>query len=122
MSKVIGMILTYNCAELVADTYRGLPEGIFDQVIIVDDASSDSILLVAEALGIPAYTHGHLGYGGNVKFGLRQALAFGADCIVEIHGDGQYATSAVAPALEKVHQGSHFVMGSRFLNGGQAPA
>lgn len=120
MSKIIGMILTYNCAELVAGTIRDLPQGIFDQVIIVDDASSDSILLVAEALGIPAYTHEHLGYGGNVKFGLRQALVLGADCVVEIHGDGQYDSAAVTAALEKVQHGSQFVMGSRFLHSGQA--
>lgn len=112
---IFGMIMTYNCAAFLEHTYRIIPKDLFDQVIIVDDASSDDTGEVAKLLGIPFYTHPHGGYGGNLKFGLKKCVELGATVIVEIHGDGQF-TSSIPAALEEMKNGADLVLGNRFYD------
>lgn len=108
--------MTYNSAPLVKGVFRRLPKGVFDSVIIVDDGSKDAIREIAAELDVPFFTHEHLGYGGNIKYGLRKAMEMGADYMVEIHGDGQYDISASVPGIEKIKRGYDFVLGSRFID------
>ena len=113
--KVIGVILTYNCARLVADIVSRIPKGALDVLIIVDDGSRDNIKDVAKQLGVPFFTHAHLGYGGNMTFGLSQAHAMGASYVVEIHGDGQYDPTIIPEAYKKSVAGSYdLLLGTRF--------
>ena len=91
--RIFGVIMTYNCAGFLEKTLELLPRELFDTIIITDDASTDDTLNVAKRLGIPAFTHPHGGYGGNLKFGLQKAVEMGADAAIEIHGDGQFASS-----------------------------
>ena len=118
--KVIGIMMTYNCAEMIESTYRGLPKGVFSKVIVVDDGSSDNSVEVAKRLGLDVYTHKHGGYGANIKFGLKKTLSLGANYAVEIHGDGQYDQSVVPAAIRKMETGFDFLLGSRFTNLKQA--
>ncbi len=114
--KVVGFIVAYKHANYLEKLYASLPQGVFDSVIITNDESGDRIEKIAEQLGIPCYSHERLGYGGNVKYGLKKALELGAEYMVEIHGDGQYDVNASVPALLKIKEGYDFVMGSRFFN------
>ena len=119
--KTIGIILTYNCAPMLENTWQRIPKELFDEIILVDDASRDNTMEVAKNLGIICLTHPHRGYGGNVKFGLEEAIKRGADYMVEIHGDGQYSPSFIPAALEKIKKGNYdFLLGSRFTNWKQA--
>jgi len=115
--KVIGIIMTYNCADLVEDTYRRLPKSIFDEVFIIDDGSRDNIREVAKKLNIPFFEHRHLGYGGNLRYGLKKSMEMGADYMVEIHGDGQFDASVTSGAIQKMEEENlGFLIGSRFTN------
>ncbi len=114
--KIIGILLTYNCAHLVEGIYRQLPHAYLDEVIMVDDGSSDDIAAVAQKLGVTFFTHKHSGYGGNIKYALTKALERGGEYMVEIHGDGQYGAELVIPGVEKIKQGYDFVLGSRFTD------
>lgn len=114
--KTIGIVMTYNCAGMVESTYKGLPKGVFNQVIVVDDGSKDNSVEVAKRMGLKVYTHKHGGYGANIKFGLKKAMELGADYAVEIHGDGQYDQSVVPAAIKKMETGYDFLLGSRFTN------
>jgi len=117
----MGIILAYNCAGLLTGAHKKIPKELFDEVILVDDGSTDGTFAVAQKLGIRSFTHEHLGYGGNVKFGLRKALEAGADYMVEIHGDGQYDVTQAPPAVEKMRREEiDFLLGSRFSSWGQA--
>jgi len=71
---------------------------------------------VAKSLGVPAFTNSHRGYGGNLKFALQKAVEMGADYMVELHGDGQFDSSAVPSAIKKLKSGCDFVLGDRFIN------
>lgn len=113
--KSVGIILAYNSASMLEDLYARIPKDVLDEIILVDDASTDNTLEVAKKLGIPSFTHPHKGYGGNVKFGLQKALERGGDYMVEIHGDGQYDPTVIPLALQKMREGYDFILGSRFM-------
>ncbi|MBX4197979.1 glycosyltransferase family 2 protein [Candidatus Parcubacteria bacterium] len=115
-SKVIGIIMTYNCAHLVEGIYNRLPKNVFDSIFITDDGSKDDIQKVAYTLGIECLKHEHTGYGGNIKLGLAKALEMGAEYMVEIHGDGQFSPEFIVPGLEKMKSGYDFILGSRFTD------
>src|SRR5438105_3325437 len=112
--KVVGVLMTYNCAALVGRAYANIPQNYFDEIICVDDGSTDNSVTEANKLGIPVYTHAHAGYGGNLFFGFRKALERGATHIIELHGDGQYDFAAVPLALERLNEGYDLVLGNRF--------
>jgi glycosyltransferase involved in cell wall biosynthesis len=119
--RVVGIIMTWNSASTLERVYRELPTGVFDEIILVDDGSSDETLKVANELGIRTFAHTHLGYGGNIKYGLAKALEMGAEHMVEIHGDGQYDMSNVQDMLTLVRAKKHdLLLGSRFMAKGQA--
>lgn len=118
--KSIGLILTYNSASTLKDVYQRLPHDVLDEVIVIDDESSDNTLQVAKELGIRFFAHEHRGYGGNIKFGLMKALEMGGEYMIEIHGDGQYDQSVIPVALDKMSSGCDFILGSRFTNPKQA--
>lgn len=115
-NKVIGIIMTYNCGDMIEDTYKKLPKKALSKIIVVDDGSTDNSVQVAKRLGIAAFTHKHGGYGANIKFGLKKAKEMGADYAIEIHGDGQYDSSVIPAAIKKMGDGFDFLLGSRFTN------
>jgi glycosyltransferase involved in cell wall biosynthesis len=119
MSKVIGIMMTYNCAHLVEATYKALPGGTFDQIIIVDDGSKDEsqVVEIAKKLNVLCFTHPHSGYGGNLRYGLQKSVELGGEFLVEVHGDGQFDQSHVGAAVEKMQRENlDFLIGSRFTN------
>lgn len=98
---------------------------IVDTVILVDDASDDGTLAVAQQLGIITFIHNrNLGYGANQKTCYREALKVEADIVVMLHPDYQYdpklvtAMSAIiASGIYDVALGSR-IIGSSPLRGG----
>jgi glycosyltransferase involved in cell wall biosynthesis len=94
--KVIVVMPAYNAATTVEKTYRDIPPGTVDEVILVDDASKDRTVEIAEALGITVIKHeANGGYGANQKTCYDEALRRGADIIVMVHPDYQYDSRLV---------------------------
>ncbi len=113
----VGIILTYNCENFIENAWNKIPRDFLDKIILVDDESTDDTLKKAENLGISSFSHEHLGYGGNLKFGFKKAIEIGAEYIVEIHGDGQFDSSIIPAALKKMKEEDlDFLIGSRFVN------
>jgi len=82
----------YNAAKTLLQTYNDLPLDVVDHVILVDDSSSDSTVQVAQELGLTTFLHReNMGYGKNQKTCYREALKFGADIVIMVHPDYQYA-------------------------------
>lgn len=113
--KVIAIFIAYNAEKTLKKFYEDLPKQYFDDYILVDDCSSDNTFKLAKKLGIRSYQNPvNLGYGGNLKRAICLALKSGGDILVDIHPDGEYKTSAIPEALNKVRSGSQFVLGNRF--------
>ena len=110
----------YRAERTLAKTVADIPPGIADEVILVDDASPDSTVKVAETLGIRVLTHPeNRGYGGNQKTCYRQALDDGADVVVLLHPDYQYDPKAVPLLIAPILAGdADMTFGSRFAGQG----
>jgi glycosyltransferase involved in cell wall biosynthesis len=100
--KVVVVLPAYKAERTLEQTYRDIPRDVVDEVLLVDDASSDATVAVARRLGIDTFVHEqNLGYGGNQKTCYTEALRKDADIVVMIHPDYQY-DPRLAPALAEL--------------------
>jgi glycosyltransferase involved in cell wall biosynthesis len=98
-AKICVVLPAYNAAKTLARTLEGLDRSLIDEVILVDDASTDETRDVARRLGIRyAFHRRNHGYGGNQKTCYAMALETEADIVVMVHPDYQYEPRLV-PAL-----------------------
>ena len=89
--KIVVVMPAYNAAKTLRITYADLPPALVDQVILVDDGSSDDTVKIARELGLELFVHNrNYGYGANQKTCYREALKAGAEIIVMVHPDYQY--------------------------------
>ncbi len=118
--KVAWCCPAYNAEKTLKATVRELPEIVVDEVILVDDKSSDQTVATAMQLGITVEVHErNRGYGGNQKTCYAMALARGADVVVMIHPDYQYSPLLVTAMASMVAYGVYdLALGSRILGGG----
>jgi len=111
----------YNAALTLEKTYGEVPMDIVDEVILVDDNSSDDTVEVARALGIRhIICHDeNKGYGGNQKSCYAKALELGADVVVMLHPDYQYTPRLIESMAYVIVNGVYpVVLGSRILGTG----
>jgi glycosyltransferase involved in cell wall biosynthesis len=121
--RVVALILAYNVERLLEKALSKIPPALVDDVFVMDDGSRDGTSDVARRLGLCVYRNErNLGYGGNLRAGLRRAIEdHGADYVVEIHGDGaQFNPEAIAAAVPLMERGVPFILGSRFVEPGRA--
>ena len=89
--KVIVIMPAYNAEPTLEKTFRDIPKGSVDQVILTDDGSTDRTVEIARNLGITVHCHDkNSGYGANQKTCYDSALKNDADVVVMIHPDYQY--------------------------------
>ncbi len=121
--KVVVVMPAYNAAETLRRTYgEVMAQGVVDQVIVVDDASSDETVAVAKTLeNVIVHEHPqNMGYGANQKSCYRLALEAGGDIVIMVHPDYQYTPQLIPAMASMIGNGLyHCVLGSRIL-GGQA--
>jgi glycosyltransferase involved in cell wall biosynthesis len=118
--KRIAVVMpAYNAEKTLEQTVRELPD-IVDIKILVDDSSKDKTALLSEKLGIQTFVHDrNYGYGRNQQTCYREALLAGADIVVMVHPDYQYAPSLVSAMAGMVASGVYdMVLASRILGGG----
>ena len=119
--KVVVIMPAYNASKTLVATYAEIPFDIVDEVVLVDDCSSDETPEVARQLGIQHIIEHpkNIGYGGNQKTCYKKALDLGADIVVMVHPDYQY-TPKLIPSMsfliaQELYQ---VVLGSRILGKG----
>lgn len=115
--RVVAIMPARNSARTLEDTVRAIPPGYLDEIVLVDNASKDDTVAIAERLGLTVVRHPvDRGYGGSMKTCFRTALAAGADYIVELHPDNQYDPTYLPALLEKIEADrAVIVIASRFL-------
>ncbi len=117
--RVIVVMPAYNASKTLFHTYNEIPINYREHIILVDDASEDDTVEVAEKLGIKVISHSrNLGYGGNQKTCYRTALVDGADIVVMVHPDHQYDATVIPHLVEPLLNGhADAAFGSRMLGG-----
>ena len=123
-TKVIAVMPAYNAASTLERTVADIPEGSVDEVILVDDCSSDGTVELARSLGLTVVLHEtNTGYGGNQKTCYTRALELGADIVVMIHPDYQYDSRVIPLAAELIRLDiCDVILGSRIRTRAEALA
>jgi len=119
--KIVVVMPAYNAAKTLRKTYdEVMCQGIVDEIILVDDASTDETVTLAETLP-KVHVHVHprnAGYGANQKSCYRLALESGADIVVMVHPDYQYTPKLIPAMASLIGSGLYpCVLGSRILGG-----
>ncbi len=118
--KIIVVLPSYNAEKTLKITVNEIDRSIVDEIILVDDFSTDKTLEIAKKLNLKVIKHKkNLGYGGNQKTCYNEALKLNADIIIMLHPDYQY-TPKLIPAMAGMiaSETYDFVLGSRIIGGG----
>ena len=119
--KIVVVFPAYNAAQTLENTYKEIPFDIVDDVILVDDFSSDETIAVSNRIGIKTIIRHdkNKGYGANQKTCYRKALEMGADVIIMIHPDYQYTPKLITAMSSIIAYNVYpVVLGSRILGKG----
>lgn len=117
--KIVIVLPAYNAEKTLLRTLAEIPPDFAKHIILVDDASKDRTVEVAEKAGLTVYRHEkNRGYGANQKTCYTQALAMGADLVVMLHPDHQYDATVIPDMVKPILAGeADAVFGSRMLGG-----
>ena len=127
--RVLVFVPAYNCASQIPRVLAQLTPAaceLVDEVVVVDNRSTDDTLAVAEralrALSGPRArllrNVDNYGLGGSHKVAIQLALAEGVDHLVVLHGDDQADLADFLPALRAgMHREHDALLGSRFAPG-----
>jgi glycosyltransferase involved in cell wall biosynthesis len=125
--KLVITIPAYNEEKTVAQVIKHIPshiEGIEDiEIFVIDDGSSDATRERALAVGASAVSFSeNKGLSRAFQRGVEEALARGADIMVNIDADGQFDGNDIVHLVKPIIEGkADFVTTSRFVNKDLAP-
>ena len=115
--RVAVIMPAYNAAETLSRVVAEFDRTIIDDLVLVDDCSTDHTVVLARELGLDPIRHDvNKGYGGNQKTCYGKALELGADIVVMIHPDYQYSPKLAPAMAAMIAYGEYdMVLGSRIL-------
>lgn len=95
--KITVVLPAFQASRILDNTYNEIPFDIVDEVVLVDDNSSDNTVQIAIKLGIKHVIkhEKNLGDGGNQKSCYNKALALQSDIIIMLHPDYQYTPKLI---------------------------
>lgn len=120
LTQVAAIIPALNEEEPIAAVVREVRRQGVDQVIVVDNGSTDATAEQARSAGARVVAEPRRGYGRAVRRGV---TAVGADCriLLFLDGDGSDCPEFIPALLAPILAGTHdFVIGSR-LRGRREP-
>ena len=82
------VIPALNEAEVIGEVVRSIPRSVVNQIVVVDNGSTDATAEVAQEAGATVVSQPMRGYGRACRAGMNAAIAAGADIVVFIDGDG----------------------------------
>ncbi len=119
--KVVVVFPAYNASATLEKTYREIPFDIVDEVVLVDDCSTDDTVELARQIGIKHIIkhNSNKGYGGNQKSCYKKAMDLGGDVVIMVHPDYQYTPLLIKSMVCIIVEGLYpVVLASRILGKG----
>lgn len=118
--RICAVLPAYNAARTLRRTIDALDRSVVDDIIVVDDGSTDETRAITQSLGVRyAFHRENHGYGGNQKTCYTLALETGADVAVMLHPDYQYEPLLLPALAQMVASGVYDVaIASRILGKG----
>ena len=118
--SIIAGLPMYNEEETIG-TVVTMTKDFVDEVVCVDDGSSDSSARIAESCGAIVHRHRvNRGYGGALKSLFQVAREKDVDILVILDSDGQHDPESIPNLIQPIIDGeADFVIGSRFVDGGR---
>ena len=108
------VIPALNEADVIGDVVRSVPRTVVDQIIVVDNGSTDATAETAKDADAVVVSQPKRGYGRACRAGMNAAVKAGASIVVFIDGDGsdcpEFMDELVRPIQENRFD---FVIGSR---------
>lgn len=116
--KVIAAMPAFNEEKFIAKTILGCKPYV-DEVVVVNDGSSDATAMIATACGAKVVYHNkNMGYGAAIRTCFETAKGMKARAMVIIDSDGQHDPEEIKKVLEPVlAERADVSIGSRFLEG-----
>ena len=119
--KIIVVLPAYNAEKTIAKTIAEIPLDLVDEYVVVDDASTDNTIQVANTLHVKNLIQHdkNRGYGGNQKTCYDTALKLGGDIVIMLHPDYQYTPLLIQSMAYMIANNVYpVVLGSRILGNG----
>src|SRR5206468_12271028 len=89
--RVVVVMPAYRAEKTLEACYRAIPHDVVDEVLLVDDASDDATLEIAQRVGLQTIRPPiNAGYGENQKNCYAEALRVGGDIVVMVHPGYSY--------------------------------
>jgi glycosyltransferase involved in cell wall biosynthesis len=111
--RVSVIIAALNEEEAIAKVINGVPREIANEIVVVDNGSTDKTAEVARAAGARAVAEPMRGYGRAFRAGLR-SISPDCEIVVFIDGDGSDCPEQMDRLVKPIADGDYdFVIGSR---------
>lgn len=117
MNNVFIIVPAYNEEKYIGATTKDLLECGYNNIVVVDDCSSDRTTELARSVGAIVLRHKiNRGQGAALQTGTDFAVRNGAEIIVHFDADGQHRAKDISELIKPIMEGrADFVFGSRFL-------
>ncbi|MDH4269375.1 MAG: glycosyltransferase family 2 protein, partial [Dehalococcoidia bacterium] len=111
--RVLAGIPAYNEARYVGSIVLQARQYV-NEVIVVDDGSTDNTVKVAELAGATVVRHDeNKGYGAAIQSILSEAKKRNADILVVLDADAQHDPNEIPSLIRPIREGFDLVIGSR---------
>jgi glycosyltransferase involved in cell wall biosynthesis len=117
--RIVAMAPAFNEELKIGEVVRRTPRDVVDEVLVIDDGSTDGTAAVARGLGATVLPLGRtIGVGAALRAGYHHAVERGYDVAVVMAGSNKDSPEEIPLLLDPIADGADFVQGSRFLKRG----